>query len=367
MTLPRSACRARDKDHSSHKDNLAVTAVALQDHILRDLQLGNLSLAGHVKPNVQKKENQAKSLKRDAKAVIDTGLKKPPEDSRVQDPEKEYVLDPVPPPLTLAQKLGLFAPPPPPLSPAEWERVKQRSVLQGDSAQPCPICKEDFRLHPQVLLSCSHVFHRACLQAFEKFTNKKTCPLCRRNQYQTRVIGDGARLFRAQCAARIQACWRGHVVRRWYRSVRKATPPADPALRRRFFEGKFLQVSQRILRSFSTDVEELFAEIDHCLAVNRSILQQLDEKCGPELTAEDWETIQAQAAHREISECSICLTPLGPHGGSRQPRATVLLSCAHLFHHACLLALEEFSLGDSSPLLACPLCRACYRKKILEW
>ncbi|EHB17927.1 RING finger protein 32 [Heterocephalus glaber] len=265
-----------------------------------------------------------------------------------------------------AQKLGLFAPPPPPLSPAEWERVKQRSVLHGDSELPCPICKEDFKLHPQVLLSCSHVFHRACLQAFEKFTNKKTCPLCRRNQYQTRVIHDGARLFRAKCAARIQACWRGYIVRKWYQGLRKAIPPTDAKLRKKFFEEKFLEISHCILCSYNTNVEELFAEIDHCLAINRSIRQQLDEKCGHELTDEDWEKIQVQAAHREISECSICLTPLWLQGNSRHPRATVLLSCAHLFHHTCLLALEEFSQGDSCPLHTCPLCRACYQKKILE-
>ncbi|OBS65864.1 hypothetical protein A6R68_05596, partial [Neotoma lepida] len=87
------------------------------------------------------------------------------------------------------QKLGLLPAPPLPLSSDEWERVKQRSLLQGDCMQPCPICKEEFELHPQ-----------ACLQAFEKFTNKKTCPLCRKNQYQTRVIHDGARLFRVKCA-----------------------------------------------------------------------------------------------------------------------------------------------------------------------
>ncbi|KAK2096984.1 RING finger protein 32 [Saguinus oedipus] len=49
-----------------------------------------------------------------------------------------------------AQKLGLIGPPPPPLSSDEWEKVKQRSLLQGDSVQPCPICKEDFELRPQV-------------------------------------------------------------------------------------------------------------------------------------------------------------------------------------------------------------------------
>uniref|UniRef100_A0AAA9TF97 Ring finger protein 32 n=2 Tax=Bos TaxID=9903 RepID=A0AAA9TF97_BOVIN len=229
----------RNKGHSSKQDNLAVTAVALQDHIVHDLQLQSLSVADYSKTRVQKTGNRSTSLKRNAKAATDTGLKKTTQGGpKAEDPEKEYVLDPKPPPLTLAQKLGLFDPPALPLSADEWDRVKQRSVEQGDSMQPCPICKEEFGLHPQVLLSCSHVFHRACLQAFEKFTNKKTCPLCRKNQYQTRVIRDGARLFRIKCATRIQASWRGHVVRRWYRDLRRTVPPADAKLRRKFFETK---------------------------------------------------------------------------------------------------------------------------------
>uniref|UniRef100_A0A2K6EUS9 Ring finger protein 32 n=1 Tax=Propithecus coquereli TaxID=379532 RepID=A0A2K6EUS9_PROCO len=284
----------KNKGHSSKKDNLAVTAVALQDHILHDLQLRNLSVADHSKTKVQKQESRSKALKRDAKAVVDTGLKKTMQGPRVEDSEKEYVLDPKPPPLTLAQKLGLFEPPPLPLSADEWEKVKQRSVLQGDSMQPCPICKEEFRLHPQVLLSCSHVFHRACLQAFEKFTNKKTCPLCRKNQYQTRVIHDGAHLFRMQCAARIQAHWRGHVVRKWYRNLRKIVPPRDAGLRKKFYETKFTEISHRILCSYNTNTEELFSEIDRCLAINRSVLQQLEEKCGHAITEEDWQKIQMQ-------------------------------------------------------------------------
>ncbi|KAL2777899.1 RING finger protein 32 isoform a [Daubentonia madagascariensis] len=364
----------KNKGHSSKKDNLAVTAVALQDHILHDLQLRNLSVADHSKTKVQKKENRSKALKRDIKAIIDTGLKKTTQGPKVEEPEKEYVLDPKPPPLTLAQKLGLFEPPPLPLSSDEWERVKQRSILQGDSMQPCPICKEEFRLHPQVLLSCSHVFHRACLQAFEKFTNKKTCPLCRKNQYQTRVIHDGAHLFRIKCATRIQAYWRGYIVRKWYRNLRKTVPPRDAKLRKKFYEKKFTEISHRILCSYDTNIDELFSEIDHCLAINRSVLQQLEEKCGHEITEGDWQKIQIQALHRETYECSICLTPLSlssdcQHaavGTHQRPRETVLLSCSHVFHHTCLLALEEFSLGDSSSFHTCPLCRSCYQKKILE-
>uniref|UniRef100_A0A8I5TGA4 Ring finger protein 32 n=2 Tax=Hominidae TaxID=9604 RepID=A0A8I5TGA4_PONAB len=417
----------KNKGHSSKKDNLAVNAVALQDHILHDLQLRNLSVADHSKTQVQKKEN--KSLKRDTKAIIDTGLKKTTQCPKLEDSEKEYVLDPKPPPLTLAQKLGLIGPPPPPLSSDEWEKVKQRSLLQGDSVQPCPICKEEFELRPQapcgcadnsgasqeqlcpsagrmkaeellfcdlsqkrkkkkklclnvskefvreslrkVLLSCSHVFHKACLQAFEKFTNKKTCPLCRKNQYQTRVIHDGARLFRIKCATRIQAYWRGYVVRKWYRNLRKTVPPTDAKLRKKFFEKKFTEISHRILCSYNTNIEELFAEIDQCLAINRSVLQQLEEKCGHEITEEEWEKIQVQALRRETHECSICLAPLSPAGGQRvgagrRSREMALLSCSHVFHHACLLALEEFSVGDRPPFHACPLCRSCYQKKILE-
>nr|XP_012300744.1 RING finger protein 32 isoform X1 [Aotus nancymaae]XP_012300745.1 RING finger protein 32 isoform X1 [Aotus nancymaae] len=359
----------RHKGHSSRKDNLAINAVALQDHILHDLQLQNLSVADHPKTQVQKTEN--KSLKRDAKATIDTGLKKTTQCPKLEDSEKEYVLDPKPPPLTLAQKLGLIGPPPPPLSSDEWEKVKQRFLLQGDSMQPCPICKEDFELRPQVLLSCSHVFHRACLQAFEKFTNKKTCPLCRKNQYQTRVICDGAHLFRIKCATRIQACWRGYVVRKWYQNLRKTVPPTDAKLRKKFFEKKFTEISHRILCSYDTNIEELFAEIDRCLAINRSVLQQLEEKCSHEITEEEWEKIQEQALRREARDCSICLAPLSLASSQRvdtgqRSRETALLSCSHVFHHACLLAFEEFSVGDGPPFHACPLCRSCYQKKILE-
>ncbi|XP_045352262.1 RING finger protein 32 isoform X1 [Leopardus geoffroyi] len=364
------------KGHSSKQGNLAVTAVALQDHILHDLQLRNLSIADPSKTKAQQRDTRSKPLKRNTKAVTDTGLKTTVPGPKVEDPEREYVLDPKPPPLTLAQKLGLFEPPPLPLSSEEWEKVKQRSIMQGDSTQPCPICKEEFELRPQVLLSCSHVFHRACLQAFEKFANKKTCPLCRKNQYQTRVIHDGARLFKVKCATRIQASWRGHVVRKWYRDLRRTVPPTDAKLRRKFFEGKFAEISRRILCSYNTNVEELFSEIDRCLAINRSVLQQLEDRCGHELTDGDWEKIQIQALHRETHECPICLTPLPTSADCRQApvemlcgqpsREMVLLSCSHVFHHTCLLALEEFSLGDSSPFHACPLCRSCYQKKILE-
>lgn len=57
---------------------------------------------------------------------------------------------------------------------------------------------------------------------------------------------------------------------------------------------QFTEINHRILCSYSTDIEDLFREIDHCLAINRSVLQQLEDRCGHELTEEDWEKIQIQ-------------------------------------------------------------------------
>lgn len=94
--------------HSSKRENLAVAAVALQDHILHDLQLRDLSVADHSKTKVPKRENTSKSLKRNTKAVTDTGLPKTTQGPREEDPEKEYVLDPKPPPLTLGKLTSSF-------------------------------------------------------------------------------------------------------------------------------------------------------------------------------------------------------------------------------------------------------------------
>ncbi|KAG8138766.1 hypothetical protein E2320_001547, partial [Naja naja] len=346
---------------SSYKpESVALTAVALQDHILHDLQLQNLSLADPLKSKIWSKKNKYRPVNKEKiRAVIDTGLKqtnKQPNNQnnpQNEDPEKEYVLDPNPQPLTLAQKFGLVELPAMPLTLDDWEYVKQRSIRQGDSVQPCAICKEEFALQPQVLLSCSHVFHRT--------------------QYQTRVIHDGARLFKIKCATRIQAFWRGHIVRKWYKNLRKTVPPKDVRLRKKFFEEKLTDICQRLLKSYDTCIDEFFCEIDSTVAASHEVFQQLEEKLGPEINEVEWEKIQIQAFRQDIADCPICIMPLmqpaqlqdglSLDGYQSRPRQTALLSCSHMFHSTCLQAFEEFSLRER-PI--CPLCRSCYQKKILS-
>lgn len=61
---------------------------------------------------------------------------------------------------SLAQKLGVAPKPSPPLTEKEWKEVEKKAEKRKDHEQPCPICMEPFKFSPQVILSCSHVFHK---------------------------------------------------------------------------------------------------------------------------------------------------------------------------------------------------------------
>ncbi|KPP73961.1 hypothetical protein Z043_106915 [Scleropages formosus] len=370
---------------SKTDERLAIRAVALQDHMARTLHMENVSLREPVRrrcSSVQKKGKHREKTPSIQNLPLPCSL------------EEEYVLGPSPQPLTLAQRLGLVDAPPISLTTQEWEHVKARSVQEGDSVQPCVICREEFRLQPQVLLSCSHVFHRvsylpprsqcsvlitvtpchtlthdalgqACLHAFERFSGKKCCPMCRREQYETRVIHDGARIYREKCAVRIQACWRGHVVRKWYKEIRKTVPPKDKLLRRKFFEIKLQEVSDSFLQSCNTNVEEFLDTLDDSVELSRTVFRQFEMQHISTTTGQSWEEIRQKALQRETLDCPICLAPLGLDGaetGGDRHRVRALLSCSHLFHLCCLESFEVFCWDEN---LLCPLCRSPYQKMII--
>lgn len=94
-------------------------------------------------------------------------------------------------PLTMAQSRGLVAAPRPPavepLQTFEWESIEKGLAARQDAY--CPICMEGFNRGFEVLLSCSHMYHRSCLQSFEKFmkTAERSCPICRTTNYQKKI------------------------------------------------------------------------------------------------------------------------------------------------------------------------------------
>ncbi|KAM9839715.1 RING finger protein 32 [Aulostomus maculatus] len=339
---------------SKGNNKLVMTSVAFQDHIARTL-LNHKSFLSD--PLLRCKTKNSRNPQT-------TGGKKEEQRQEGRE-EREYVLGPAPPPLTLAQKMGLVASPVRRLTEQEWTQVKARSAQEGESEQPCAICREAFCLQLQVLLSCSHVFHRACLQAFERFSGRKCCPICRREQYETRVIHDAARLYRNVCATRIQACWRGYVARKLYRHKRKTVCPKDQQQRRKFFEAKLQELNDSFVQYCHTDTEAFLSDIDRSLSSSRRVFQQLERKHIPEPQEDDWERIRSQVTKRDVWDCPICLTPLTTESSpssQQQQRCTVLLSCSHLFHQVCLDAFEAFA-ADTRP--TCPLCRSVYHKKLI--
>ncbi|XP_039267228.2 RING finger protein 32-like isoform X1 [Styela clava] len=296
----------------------ALTAGAFQDHLLHDLSIGDLSLSNPLKSysglkqKLRTDEKKRRKALQNVKPTVDTGRMRRPVNQKQQenDGEREYVLDPIPKP-SLAQKLGLVSQPDQPLTNEEWSSIKQRSIAREDFKNPCAICQEYFAISDQVLLSCSHVFHKACIQAFERFTGKKTCPMCRKIQYQARVVHDGTRVYKEKAAISIQSYWRGYVVRKWYYKLRRTVPPRDKKLRQRFYEDKLQEITDRMVAMTSTEtVDRFLQDIDNSIASSRAIFQHFEDSCLHRLSDEDWINIEVKAFERNDTDCPICLRAL---------------------------------------------------------
>ena len=286
-----------------------------------------------------------------------------------------------------------------PISISVKQHGLQSSNVPTNVKIPIVHVPEDFGLGQQVLLSCSHVFHRACLTTFEKYvsyntngSDLRTCPICRRSQYEKRIIYEGANIHRAKCAARIQAAWRGYIVRQWYKRFRldMSHIPQDEKLRRKLYQEKLSEITDRIIASCDFDLNELFNEIDRTVLQARAIRQAFDARIRT-IDDDEWLEIRQRAKQRNELECSICKCSLQPviietivrkpamkTGRNKleklfpqlKPIATkpeqlppkrplVLLSCTHVFHATCLQMFEEYS---CDPTPNCPICRTPYQK-----
>jgi len=155
---------------------------------------------------------------------------------------------------TLAQRRGLApanAKALPPVSPLEWAAME--SALRKRNDAFCPICMEAFK-GEEVLLSCSHLFHRACLQIFEKFMARgvRTCPICRTCDYQKKLTRVGSEAHAEVCCKQIQGLYRGYVARKVYRfelkSYYKKGAGAGSEARKRFFERELKLLGDSLLK-----------------------------------------------------------------------------------------------------------------------
>ncbi|CAM9321601.1 unnamed protein product, partial [Hapterophycus canaliculatus] len=258
--------------------------------------------------------------------------------------------------VTFAQIRGLEEPPEPTLTPGEWSIVEAKALARGDEAAPCPICREAFRGESQVILSCSHVFHKACLSSFENFVRVKeerSCPLCRKVDYQKRATRQGAMAWRQLCARRLQCAYRRHRARQQYRVLlrRQYAAGLGNTLRRREFltrqaaegAGKLAAALERREDS----IDRLLGELDRSLAFSRHVFGHTsatapvsagsatisgapggsrgnadgntraadlssEEPPGKEEKERLWTEAWRKAGDRGEDECPICMCPMEP-------------------------------------------------------
>lgn len=144
--------------------------------------------------------------------------------------------------------------------------------------------------HPalQVLLSCSHTFHAACLASFERFSRHtagathRSCPLCRCASYEKWHIHDAAVLWRHTCATRIQAAWRGVLARRHARALRRLLPPTHPAVLRRWAVQELGECSKGLVASVdqgAAELDALFAELEATSRACQGVFAALEARC----------------------------------------------------------------------------------------
>ena len=340
-SLSKSLCK-KEKDPS-----LAMTAVAFQDHLTKSLKL-NAPL-----PRLSKKTT--KPIKnRDRKKNIKEGSSYTKQKLKAKE---EFVVEVGNPDnCSLAEKLGLVQSKNI-LSESDWRKQKSKSNKRNDSSEPCPICKEMYIPgRQQVLLSCSHVFHRSCISSYEKLSGRKSCPICRNLHYQTRVIYEGENLTLEACATKIQAVWKMYVIRKWYLKLRTRVPPKDPKLRKVFYEDKMKSMCERFLseaQATESEIDMLMEEVDQNIQFSRDVIKEFDYFS---ITDEKWNEIESKAISFGTTECPICMMPM-----SAGTSLVALLSCSHIFHENCLSSYETFMSKKN-----CPLCRENYCKKIIS-
>ncbi|KAI9193155.1 uncharacterized protein BJ171DRAFT_303707 [Polychytrium aggregatum] len=274
-------------------------------------------------------------------------------------------------PLTLAQKMGIVDRPAALLTNADWNHIKMTFMTRNESS--CSICQDEFRTEDQILLSCSHVFHRHCIESYERFVGQKMCPMCRQANYQKRLIFEGKRAYLNRAATMIQKTWRMWKLHRAYLQYRECHPPTDPKLLRKYHLDKLERHSRKLeqaVRSETKGLGAFFRQLDAQVSHSRRIIDRSTQEFQriqslPTLSVEDWEQTYQVALDRDMwdSNCTICLGPIRPRAHSKRPKRLALTSCSHVFHEPCLESFERFADAGSR---VCPVCRSPYQRQELQ-
>lgn len=434
----------------------AVNAAALQDHFVRSMNLGSVVAAsrgavGRRKPKAEEVPSSARRHPSVAKvrSRFET-LRKPKGKPEAADaaytlswqceacgalsdaasracgkcaaarPETRALLAPK---HTLAEARGLVAAPAARLTGERWAELELQARQRGAASEPCPVCLEALGMREQAMLSCGHLFHRACIDSFERFqaaqgashgrragqtqaqvlANRK-CPLCRAPGYEKRRTRIGAEAHVHGRVTVMQAAWRRFRVRKAYLQQRRAFYDGGGGIgslaRRTYFAREMGRVSERIRGAVARSEARSAARVERLLVESEAARQAMrramlaaglepaesadagasDEEDGDaapsRMRAQVWAAASAAADSRVTcdDDCPICLQPLlrarqgGPEeadAGTGGGTGTSLLSCGHAMHSACVRSFERFQV-TAGKQRACPVCRhPDYKRR--EW
>ncbi|CDW86376.1 ring finger protein 32 [Stylonychia lemnae] len=286
--------------------------------------------------------------------------------------------------LSLAQRLGLVEKPPLPLSQVEWKNIEKVSLQRFNEKEPCPICYEELSYQDQNILSCSHVFHKKCLESFEKFMkikgHEKACPICRKKDYDKKTYVEGQKRYLTKCIVRIQCHGRGFLARNTFFDNLKARAyqPITQTLRKKFIGYKLSRIGKKQRDQMDKErlaVIEMVQKVDKSIKDTEQLLEsfipnmaryfqqkrekELQSRGGRKLEEQKlnkfWQQALAKATSRGDKDCPICYNPY------KTASEVYLLNCTHMYHKCCLESFENFDIAQNS---CCPMCRQPNYEKI---
>jgi hypothetical protein len=157
---------------------------------------------------------------------------------------------------------------------------------------------EGFKQGHEVLLSCSHIFHRTCLRSFENFMkdNELTCPICRTRNYQKKITHIGSVAFTKVCAAKIQRNWRGYAARKLFRvrlrvyyknlpNSNRPTDEAQQARRKMYYENEFSSITNKLNQNLDSRSNQVNTMLRYACVENVTIFRGVEFNTRPEISA----------------------------------------------------------------------------------
>ena len=280
--------------------------------------------------------------------------------------------------VTLAQNIGLENRHNEIITKDEWNKIYNTFKLRDDIKYGCSICQEHFKFGEQILLSCSHSFHLNCINSFEKYTNIKCCPICRKKNYKKKIIYDGKIYWRHHNAIIIQKYW-------YYFKMQKELlliyqnidlENLSPNKMTNYCLKKYSVLNSNAIKKVnerSQNIDDFLSMIDNNIKESKKIFNKIkinniddnnennnNSTCNWELKTQNgqtWNEVYDITLKRNDIDCSICLSKLKENN-----KKLVLLDCTHIFHYNCIQSFERFCLQRHP---CCPICRSNYQKMVI--